>query len=370
MTTMTLSALEPQPHPEPGTDTQPLVFGGVDTHLDTHTAAVVSPVGATLGVAQFEADAAGYAALLEWMLTFGVLVLVGVEGTGSYGHGVTCYLTGQGHAVAEVDRPVRRARRGRGKSDAIDALVAARAAASGELNAVPKARDQAVEALRIIHIGRAGAVAERAKVLVQMKSLIVTAPEGLRARLRDRTTAGLIQECARLRPDPQRLADPEQAMKHTLRDLARRYGEHTVRIREYDKITLDLVTSINTQLLEINGVGPEVAAQMLITAGANPSRMRSEAAFAMLCGAAPIPASSGKNNRHRLNRGGDRGANRALHMAITSRLRWDPRAKAYFDRRTSEGKTPAEIRRCLKRYLAREIFKALRPRQKRTLDNP
>ncbi|WP_329262787.1 IS110 family transposase [Actinoallomurus sp. NBC_01490] len=337
------------------------VTGGVDIHKDTHTAAAIDSAGRMLGSAQFPATGAGYAALLTWLQAFGVLVLVGIEGTGAYGAGLARYLSGQGVAMVEIDRPDRKARRWQGKSDPVDAEAAARTALAAHRTGRPKTRGGQVEALRNLRVARRSAIAGRADAQRQIKALIITAPDQLRTRLRKLKNRELIKICATARPDPTLAGDPATAVMLALRALARRHQQLTVEITDLDELIEPLVTAINPTLLQLNGVGPDIAGQLLVTAGDNPDRLRSEAAFAMLCGAAPLPASSGRTHRHRLNRGGDRQANSALHRIVVCRLRWDPRTRAYMQRRTKEGMSKPEIMRCLKRYIAREIYKIICP---------
>lgn len=332
------------------------IAGGVDTHQDTHTAAVIDQVGRVLGTRQFPADPAGYLALLAWMQRFGRLLQVGVEGTGVYGAGLARVLRDKAVEVIEVGRPSRKTRRFQGKSDPIDAIQAARAALAQERAGSPKQRDGRVEALRHLRVARRSAVAQRADAQRQIKALIVTAPDDLRERLRGLPVKTLITTCANLRPGPAGPETPATAAKIALRSLARRHQRLTAEISELDQLLDPLVAAISPALAAVNGVGADVAGQLLVTAGENHSRLRSEAAFAMLCGAAPIPASSGKTSRHRLNRGGDRQANAALYRVVLCRLRWDPRTRAYAERRTKEGLSKKEIIRCLKRYIARELY--------------
>lgn len=335
------------------------VAGGVDTHSDTHTAAVIDQVGRVLGTEQFPADTAGYAALLDWMRSFGQLVGVGVEGTGAYGAGLARLLHRQEVLVIEVDRPDRKTRRFQGKSDPIDAVQAAKTALAGERTGVPKQRDGRIEALRNLRVARRSAVDQRADAQRRIKTLIVTAPDDLRERLRSLGVKDLITTCANLRPDRTGAASPATAVKIALRSLARRHQQLTAEIADLDELLEPLVAAINPGLVAANGVGTDVAGQLLVTTGDNHDRLRSEAAFAMLCGAAPIPASSGKTNRHRLNRGGDRQANKALYRVVICRLRWDPRTRAYMERRTKDGLSKKEIIRCLKRYVARELYQLI-----------
>ena len=349
MTTMTLNDVP---------DTA-AVFGGVDTHKDTHTAAAVDAAGRMLGTAQFPATPAGYRQLLTWLRGQGPLAVIGVEGTGAYGAGLARHLHTEQVAVVEVDRPDRKTRRQQGKSDPVDAQAAARAALAGQRTGSPKTSDGQIEAIRNLRVARRSAIAHRAACTVQIKSLLITAPDPLREQLRHLPNAALHTTCAGLRPDLTRIADPTQAAKAALRSLARRHGALTEEINELDALLEPLVTTAAPALLELNGVGVDAAGQLLVTFGQNRERIRSEGAFAMLCAAAPLPASSGRTNRHRLNRGGDRQANATLYRIVLSRMRWDPRTRDYVTRRTTEGLSKKEIIRCLKRYIAREIYYTL-----------
>src|SRR3954452_7546217 len=291
----------------PAIDSQIKVFGGVDTHQDTHTVAALDAAGAILGSRQFPANAAGYAALLAWLTGLGAVVRVGIEGTSSYGAGLAAVLRAVGVTVVEVDRPDRSTRRRRGKSDPIDAEAAARAVLAGRSTGTAKTHDGVVECIRVLRIARSSARDQRADCMRRLKSLLVTAPEALRAQLRGLSDARLVATCSALRPDRD-ASNPTTATKVALRTLARRHTELTGELAALDELIHPLVAQANPALLQVHGVGPEVAAQLLITAGDNPHRLHSEAAFAMLTGVAPLPASSGKTNRHRLNRGGDRQA--------------------------------------------------------------
>ena len=343
------------------TNTTSTVTGGVDTHGDTHHAAVLDPVGRQLGDREFPTTPAGYRALLSWLGGYGHLERVGVEGTGTYGAGLTRHLRAAGITVVDVDRPDRKARRAKGKSDPLDAYAAARAALAGTATGVPKARDGRIEAIRMLRVARSSAVKARSQATNQLKALLVTAPADLREQLRHLSTTTLVAACARLRPGAD-IADPDQAIKTALRRLARRHEHLSEEITAADTDLRTLVTAAAPRLLALPGVGTEVAGQILVTAGDNPDRLRSEAAFAHLCGVAPIPASSGRTHRHRLNRGGDRGANNALYIVVLGRLRYDSRTRAYAARRTTEGLSKPDIIRCLKRYVARELFTALTSR--------
>lgn len=341
------------------TQPTPEITGGVDTHKDTHTAAVIDSAGRELGWRQFPTTPVGYRALLAWLRSFGTLVLVGIEGTGVYGAGLARLLADQNVESVEIDRPDRKARRWQGKSDPVDAYAAARAALTGRRTGIPKQRDGHVEALRSLRVARRSAVQHRADLLRRIKALVITAPDELRTALRYLSDKDLLTICAGFRPDAARTGEPAVAAKAALRSMARRHRDLTVEIAELDGLIAPLVEEVAPDLLALNGVGYEVAGQLLVTAGQNPQRLRSEAAFAMLCGVAPLPASSGRTHRHRLNRGGDRQANSALHRIVICRLRWDERTKVYVQRRTQEGMSKKEIMRCLKRYVARDVFRAL-----------
>ncbi len=334
------------------------VTGGVDTHKDTHHAAVLLMNGRRLADAEFPATADGYSSLLKWMRSYGRLHAVGVEGTGSYGAALARCLAADDVKVIEVNRPDRRQRRAKGKSDPLDAYAAADAVLSGRASAVPKAGDGIVESIRALHTVRSGAVKSRTACMNELQALLVTAPAELREELAGRTGAKLAGACARLNPLDD-LADPAQGTRYALRCLAGRWHDLTAEIASLDVRLAVLVTKARPDLLEIKGVGVETAAQLLSTCGDNPDRLYSEAALAFLCGVSPVPASSGKTKRHRLNRGGDRQANRALYMIALSRMAHDPRARDYVQRRTADGLSKKEIIRCLKRYIARGLYKVL-----------
>lgn len=334
------------------------VTAGVDTHGDTHHAAVVDHVGRQLGDKEFPATPSGYRRLVAWLKAIGEVQQVGVEGTGTYGAALTRALRQHELKVVEVDRPDRKLRRQKGKSDPTDAYAAALAALSGRATATPKTRDGAVESIRVLRVVRRSAVKARTQTINQLKALLITAPSELREQLRGLGTAALIRTCARLRPGAV-AAEPATATKLALRMLACRYEALTLEVREADKTLAALVAAAAPALLDLPGVGVEVAGQLLVTAGDNPDRLRSDGSFAHLCGAAPLPASSGRTDRHRLNRGGDRAANNALYTVVLSRLRHDERTRAYAQRRRTQGLSSREIIRCLKRYVAREIHQIL-----------
>jgi transposase len=341
--------------------TQPhRVTGGVDTHTDTHYAAALDEVGRLLGTREFRAGPDGYVELLEWLKSFGTIDQIGVEGTGCYGAGLTRFLRRQNQSVVEVNRPDRRSRRTRGKSDPLDAESAARRALAGEDHVIPKDTTTVVEAIRALRIARTGAVKSRTAAYNQLRDLILTAPEPLRETLRGKTLHRVALESARLRPAMDRLCDPTQATKLALRTIGRRVAALDAEVKALDYQLGQLVTRAAPRTLKLIGVGPENAAQLLITAGGNPERLRSEASFAALCAASPIPASSGKTTRHRLNPAGDRDANRALYIITLVRMRYCPRTRAYVERRQAEGLSKREIIRCVKRYVARQTYHAIR----------
>ena len=335
------------------------VIGGIDTHKDIHVAAVIDANGGLLGTEQFSTTRAGYRQLLTWMRRFGTVRCVGIEGTGSYGAGILRHLADAGVAVVEVDRPDRAERRRKGKSDTLDAEAAARAALAGRRISVPKAKSGMVESLRVLRLTRATAVKARRVALQLLRNQIVSAADEVRDPLRHLTRLQLIRVCAAARPDSGGVRDPVIGTRLALRALARRIIELDDEVAALDELIEPLVREINPALVGALGVGVEIAGQLLVTAGDNPERMRSEAGFAMLCGVAPLPASSGKICRHRLNRGGDRAANSALHLAVITRMRLDERTKAYVARRTADGRSKREIIRCLKRDVARELYPLL-----------
>jgi transposase len=334
------------------------VIGGIDTHTDFHQAAVIDTVGRHLGTEQFATTPDGYRRLLDWIRSHGDLSAVGMEGTGAYGAELARYLTASQVTVIEVDRPDRRARRANGKSDPVDAYAAATAVLSGRAAGTPKSRDGIVEAIRVLRTARKSAVKARTQTINQIRALIVTAPSAVREKARGLSTTELIDTLARSRPSGD-LSDPAHATRVALRRLARRYQQLGDEIKEADAEIGPLVTQAAPKLVALPGVGPETAGQLLETAGDNPDRLVSEAAFAHLCAAAPVSASSGRTDRHRLNRGGNRHANSALHTIVLVRMSFDQRTKEYVARRTAQGLTKKDIVRCLKRFVAREVYRHL-----------
>jgi transposase len=343
------------------------ITAGVDTHLDVHVAAALDEKGALLGVESFETTRDGYRRLLGWLSALGEVELIGVEGSGSYGAGLTRHLLGEGVRVVEVDRPNRQRRRRRGKSDPQDAITAARSAQSGEAAGDAKTRDGNVEAMRVLRVARNSARKARTQTLNQMRSLVSTAPESIRTELRNLTVYRLLECASAYRPGTRQ--DLVSLTKFSLRMLARRALALEVEVAELDAILEPLVQRTAPELVAQVGIGTECASALLVAAGDNPRRLRNEATFAHLCGASPLDASSGKHERHRLNRGGDRQANSALWRIVVTRMAHDPRTRHYIQRRMKQGLTKKEAFRCLKRYIAREVYNHL-PQHQLTLDRP
>ena len=342
-------------------DTEVAVILGVDTHLDFHMAVAVDHLGRNLGELSVPTTVKGYERLLCWAGSFGPVRCAGVEGTSSYGAGLARHLRARGIEVLEVECPKRQRRsshRNRQKSDSSDAEYAARAVLAGEASGVPKSGDGRVEMIRALQAARRSAIKARTQAANQLQSLRVTAPEQLRNRLRGLSTKELVSAATRFRPgnDP---ADVEAATRFALRSVARRYEALSEEIAELEAHLDRLVAQAAPELVSLPGIGTDTAATLLIVVGDNPQRLRSEASFANLCGVSPIEASSGKVVRHRLNRGGNREANRALYMVCLARMRRDQRTQEYVARRTQEGKSKREIIRCLKRYIAREAYRVL-----------
>jgi len=337
------------------------IVGGVDTHKDLHVAAAVDGNGRIVGTGAFPATAAGYRRLLRWLRGLGRVERVGVEGTGSYGSGLARHLAAAGVEVVEVDRPDRRLRRRRGKSDTVDAEAAARAALSGTASGTPKARTGTAEMVRVLRVARRSALKARTQAANQLHALRDAAPTELRERLRPLRTAELLARAARFRPGP--LNSPTAATRAAMTAVARRHLALDAEIAGLDAELERLLAAAAPDLLARHGVGVDTAGALLVAAGDNPHRLRSERSFAALCGVSPLDASSGRQRRHRLNRGGDRQANNALWRIVLVRMSNDPRTRDYVARRTAEGRTKREIMRCLKRYVAREVYAELRTLQ-------
>ena len=331
------------------------VIVGVDTHKHVHVAVALDARGIRVGDHSVTADSGGYQVLIAWAKTQGRIEAFGIEGTGSYGAGLARAVRRAGHRVAEVNRADRRLRRAAGKCDTLDAEAAARSVLAGQATAIPKSADGAVEMMRQLKIARDTAVKARTTAMNTLKQIVVNAPPPLRESLQALTDRALLTRCAGLRPGP--LDTPVAATKHTLRSLARRWLALADEIGTHDRHLARLTAETSPTLREGFGVGANTAAELLIIFGDNPDRIRSEAAFAKLCGACPIPASSGMTTgRHRLNRGGHRQANAALYRAVIVRMRFHQPTRNYVARRTADGRTKRDIIRCLKRFLAREIY--------------
>jgi transposase len=339
------------------TTTRPRITVGVDTHLDVHVAHACDQLGRRVATVQVPTTPAGYQDLLAWARGLGEVEAWGVEGTGSYGAALARFLHAEGQVVLEVNRPDRAARRRHGKSDPLDAQAAARAVQAGQVTVVPKAGDGQVEMIRSLRVGRQTAMRARTQTINALHALLVTAPAELREQLRGLSVTWLVRAAAELEPGP--ITSPLAAAMLALHTLAGRYqalsAEITTLTTELDRLT----TKAAPQLVALFGVGQDSAGALLVAAGDNPGRLRSDACFSMLCGASPIEASSGKTTRHRLNRGGDRQANAALYRIVLVRLCHDQQTKDYMARRLKQGKSKKEIIRCLKRYVAREVFAAL-----------
>jgi transposase len=330
---------------------------GVDTHKHIHVAVAVTTMGARLAELKFPTTLAGLAAVQTWARSQGRVVAWAVEGTGSWGAGLARTLQAAGEMVIEVNRTDRHARRLLGgKSDPIDAEAAARALLAGYATSTPKTGDGLVEAIRLTRSTRSGAVKACTAAMNQLRSQIVTAPPALRDQLEPLTRGQLLTRCAALRPGTN--VDLAAVVKRNLRRLAHRVRDLDAEIRDLTRELNELTRAAAPDLCDQHGVGPDTAAALLIAAGDNPHRLHSEAAFAALCGANPIPASSGKTTgRHRLNRGGDRQANAALHRIIVVRLKTDPETRAYMAAHLSpNGANKRHVMRCLKRYLARRLY--------------
>lgn len=340
------------------------VVGGVDTHKELHVAAIVDQHNRVLGSEYFPTTRHGYKTMLKWMRTFGQLQRVGVECTGSYGAGLLRYLQRAEVEVLEVTAPDKTDRRKRGKDDTMDAENAAHAAFANIRTVTPKSRDGMVESLRVLIVCRKSAVAARRISLQMIQMNIVSAPDELREVLRKMTRMQLIRTLAAWRPDVTDYRNVTSAYRIAFKSLARRYLELHDEIADLDVMIASIVDELAPELIAKNSIGYQSASQLLITAGDNPSRLKSEASFAALCGASPIPASSGQTNRHRLNRGGDRAANSALHIIAIGRLRTEQRTRDYMEKRQADGLSKLEAIRCLKRYIAREVYFILRNRNR------
>jgi transposase len=330
---------------------------GVDTHKHAHVAVALDQVGAVIATITIPVDRAGYAQLQQWATDLGEQAEFGIEGTGSYGAGLTSFLRRHGHLVLEVNRPDRRIRYLHGKNDTIDAEIAARAVLSGAVTAVPKTADGTVEMIRQVKIAKDTAVKARSQAIVTLKTILVNAPAELREQLEPLNDRELLEQCRELRYES--MERPADAARYTLRAMAERYRALDHEARLHERVLATLTDRVAPALTSRFGIAEDSAAELLLVVGDNPERIRSEAALAKLCGACPIPASSGKTSRYRLNRGGHRQANAALHRILIVRMRFHEPTITYVNRRTAEGKTKKEILRCLKRLLIREIYQTI-----------
>ena len=339
-------------------DAEVFVTLGIDTHKHVHVAVALDQLGRRLDELEIPTTTAGFAELYAWASALGTLDAAGIEGTGAYGAGLARWLRDRGVVVVEVDRPDRKTRRRTGKSDPIDAEAAARKVLCGEATVTPKSGAGNVEMIRVLRVARRSAVISRKQVANQLHALTVTAPPELREQLEGRTTRARVAIAAKFRPG----SKPDTVMpatRYAMKKLAQRFGQLDAEIADLDRQLTRLVTATAPKLVALRGVGIHTTATLLVTAGDNPQRLRSEGAFARLTGTAPMPASSGQTNRFRLSRGGDRQANAALHLIAVNRLLCDPRSRAYVIKRTGGTKANLDVLRRLKRYTAREIYPLL-----------
>ncbi len=335
------------------------VIAGIDTHADTHHVAIITEYGKHLADKKFLAVGSGYQEIAEYITQYGPVTSVGIEGTGSYGAELARVLAKEGFDVKEVNRPNRQARRLHGKSDPLDAYQAAEAVLAGRGTSTPKTRDGYVEALRVLRTARTSAVKASTAILAQISAILTAAPENVRAKYRGLTSEARAKTMAASRPAGD-ITDPAVATAVTLKRMAARHHYLSAEIADCDAELARIIADNAPALTRIKGVGTAVASQLLVTIGDNPERLTSEAQFAALAGVSPIPASSGKTTRHRLSRGGDRAANAAIHRIVLVRMSTDQRTADYVAKRTADGKSKREIMRCLKRYVAREIYRVLR----------
>jgi len=345
------------------------VIIGVDTHKDVHVAVAINALGAHLATKSIPTSSRGYQSLEAWATSLGPIRAIGIEGTGSYGAALSRFMREQGYAVLEVNRPNRQLRHQKGKSDTVDAESAARAVLGGQATALPKSGTSTVEMIRHLKIARDTAVKGRTQAMQTLKAIIISSPAALREQL-DHVSGKmtLIRLLAALRPGP--LTSTTASAKTSLRAIAQRWLVLDTEIKQHDTLLERLTADRAPDLVKAHGMATGTAAEMLLLVGDNPERIHSEAAFAKLCGACPIPASSGKTTRHRLNRGGNRQANAALYRVVIVRMRGHQPTLDYVRRRTAEGKAKSEIIRCLKRYVAREIFGYLCSPSKQTIMLP
>jgi len=332
---------------------------GVDTHKHIHVAAVMDSIGGILATLTIATDTAGFQQLLEWATGFGKIIAFGIEGTGSYGAGLTSFIRRHGHKVIEVSRPDRRLRRLNGKSDTLDAENAARAVLAGFATAIPKSADGTVEMIRQLKVAHDTAVKDRSAAMITLKAMLVHAPEQFRAETARKTQKMIARHCAALRP--RSLATLDDSIRHTLRSIAKLWIALDDEVKELVAMIEQLVVKRAPHLLDEFGIGVDTAAEILIVAGDNPERIRSEAAFAKLAGISPVPTGSGMTSgKHRINHGGHRQLNAAIYRAVIVRMQHHEPTKAYVLRRTAEGKSKRDVIRCLKRYVIREVYQLIK----------
>ncbi|WFP17821.1 IS110 family transposase [Citricoccus muralis] len=328
---------------------------GIDTHKHIHVAAVMDSVGGILATLTIATDTAGFKQLLEWAAGFGEIIAFGIEGTGSYGAALTSFVRRHGHKVIKVSRPDRRLRRLNGKSDTLDAENAARAVLAGFATAIPKTADGVVEMIRQLKVAHDTAVKDRTGAMVTLKAMLVHSSEDLRRETAKKTQKMVARHCAALRP--RGLETPEDANRYALRSITKRWIALSEETKELEAQIEQLVLQRAPHLLDEFGIGVDTAAEILIVAGDNPERIRSEAAFAKLAGISPVPTGSGMTSgKHRINHGGHRQLNAAIYRTVIVRMRFHEPTIAYVARRTAEGKSKRDIIRCLKRYVIREVY--------------
>ncbi|GAB19980.1 putative transposase [Gordonia effusa NBRC 100432] len=349
----------------------PITFAGIDTHKHTHHVAVIDADGRLIADRQFGTTHAQYLQIQRWLAHWH-LRSIGIEQTGTYGAAVTNVLASAGYRIIDVNHPDLSVRAREGKSDPIDAVMAANAVRTGRCQVIAKDRTGQLEALRFYCAARTSAVKARSAALTQIAALAITVDPKLRERLG--TTSRDIVTCARtLRPDTTRPHDPIQAAKTALRALATRITDLDTEIKSHDRALTEIITPLAPRLLALPQVGIHIAAQLLLTIGQCPNRITTDAQFARLTGVAPINASSGRTNRHRLHRGGNRQANRAIHLIAIGRLKHHQPAIDYYHRRTSNNLSKTDTIRAMKRHIAREVFGALKAdltTHKTTIDTP
>jgi transposase len=335
-----------------------VVIMGADTHKRFHTVAVISETGEELDSKSFDADASGYRKALRWARRLGRVSRAGVEATGSYGAGLSAYLKAEGVETLDVYAPDKRRRRLIGKDNEKDAFQAAQAALSRTRCATAKDRGGEAEALRLMESAYGQLVKQRTAAINALKAALVVLPDRMRARLEGLSTAALVRTCAAFRAAKD-LKGLENGAKTALRSLARTVSALDKEIAVLDKEIGNYARALLPNTLALYGVGRHGAVKFLNAAGKNIGRIKGEASFSMLCGASPVPASTGDACRYRLNRGGDRQANSALYVMALNRIRACERTQAFIAKKMGEGKSKRDAVRALKRYLAREVYAAL-----------